>query len=146
MNLSKFLETSLNENQRVQITHAIDSGGFDPANEDYDNWLEFWEGHVNDSIKAKFMKGIKDPVGAHVIDKDCDVYIMPCENDENFQQGQLGAQLDRLYLSVPKEALVKVFKSNSKAGSVTWEEFIKQNQPLCDEMKKMKDSKFEKRW
>lgn len=146
--LSDCMNASLNE---VQIAHAVDSGDFIPADEKYKgSWLDFWKGHVSDSIKAKFLKGIKDPVGAHVIDKDCKVYIMPCEKDENLEEGQMGAQKSKkLFLSVPKDALVEITENDSEGkeiNSISWSEFIKRNKSFSLLMQDMKESDFQKRW
>ena len=58
---------------------------------------------------------------------------MPCEKDENLEEGQMGAQKSKkLFLSVPKDALVEITENDSEgkeiAGSrIRSEEFILTN-------------------
>lgn len=139
------------ENNRIQITHAIGSGDFIPADSKYNgSWIEFWEDKVSSGAKNKYEARIKNLVGAHVIGKNGNVYIMPCENAENAQQGNLNANdPEKLFLSVPEEALAKVSKSDTSTksnSSTTWGNFIQKNRSSILLMQYMDKSDFQMRW
>lgn len=138
MNLKDYLSFQKLRGATLRVTHAIQTADLMPRDKRYESWIQFWRDNVPEEIARKYEKIIDgEIVGAHVIDTHGNVYIMPCSQEENSEQGQVGAKLnEKKYFSIPKECLVKVTKQDS-LPTAKWNEMITANQPIVEHMQKL---------